>query len=157
MLEKNYSTHGDHETLLSCIQDQPYYSAKPAAVEDRVMKRVSACTTLCLLKMDVFWVVAPCSLVEFYQRFRGPCCLHHQGVRPETLVKLYQTTRCYDPEDISLHTHRRENLKSYLVCLLFAALASADTATIKGNVFGKIKTQISVFQTNFSCILQTGD
>jgi hypothetical protein len=27
----------------------------------------------------VFWVVAPCSLVEVYQRFRGPCCLHHQG------------------------------------------------------------------------------
>jgi hypothetical protein len=24
----------------------------------------------------VFWVVAPCSLVEVYQRFRGPCCTH---------------------------------------------------------------------------------
>jgi hypothetical protein len=31
------------------------------------------------MKMAVFWVVAPCSLVEFYQRFKGPCCLHHQG------------------------------------------------------------------------------
>jgi hypothetical protein len=30
-------------------------------------------------KMAVFWVVALCSLVEVYQRFRGPCCLHHQG------------------------------------------------------------------------------
>jgi hypothetical protein len=30
-------------------------------------------------KMAVFWVVSPCSLVEIYQRFRGPCCLHHQG------------------------------------------------------------------------------
>jgi hypothetical protein len=30
-------------------------------------------------KIAVFWVVAPCSLVEGYQRFRGPCCLHHQG------------------------------------------------------------------------------
>jgi hypothetical protein len=30
-------------------------------------------------KMAVFWVVAPCSLVEVYQRFRRPCCLHHQG------------------------------------------------------------------------------
>jgi hypothetical protein len=29
-------------------------------------------------KMAVFWVVAPCSLVEVYQRFRGPCCLHYQ-------------------------------------------------------------------------------
>jgi hypothetical protein len=30
-------------------------------------------------KMAVFWVAAPCSLVEVYLRFRGPCCLHHQG------------------------------------------------------------------------------
>jgi hypothetical protein len=29
--------------------------------------------------MTVFWVVAPCSLIEVYQRFRGTCCLHHQG------------------------------------------------------------------------------
>jgi hypothetical protein len=33
------------------------------------------------MKMADFWVVAPCSLVEVYQRFRGPCCLHHQGNR----------------------------------------------------------------------------
>jgi hypothetical protein len=32
-------------------------------------------------KMAFFWVVAPCSLVEVYQRFRGPCCLHHQSDR----------------------------------------------------------------------------
>jgi hypothetical protein len=31
------------------------------------------------MKMAVFWVVAPYSLVEVYQHFRGPCCLHHQG------------------------------------------------------------------------------
>jgi hypothetical protein len=30
-------------------------------------------------KMAVFWVVALCSLVEVYQRFGGPCCLHLQG------------------------------------------------------------------------------
>jgi hypothetical protein len=35
-------------------------------------------------KMAVFWVVAPCILVEVYQRFRGPCCLHHQGDRQTT-------------------------------------------------------------------------
>jgi hypothetical protein len=64
------------------------------------------------MKIAVFWVVAPCSLVEVYQRFRGPCCLHHQG--DESLVNFYQTTRCYNPEDGNLYTHRRENLKSYL-------------------------------------------
>jgi hypothetical protein len=31
----------------------------------------------------------------------------------ETLVNFYQTTRRYNPEDSHLHTHRRENLKSY--------------------------------------------
>jgi hypothetical protein len=48
--------------------------------------------------MVVFWVVVPCCLVEVYQRFRGPCCLHHQGLlmeaakTSETLVNFYQTT-----------------------------------------------------------------
>jgi hypothetical protein len=32
----------------------------------------------------------------------------------ETLVNFYQTKRRYNPEDSHLHTHRRENLKSYL-------------------------------------------
>jgi hypothetical protein len=35
----------------------------------------------------------------------------------ETLVNFYQTTRRYNPEDSHLHTHRRENLKSYLYLL----------------------------------------
>jgi hypothetical protein len=30
------------------------------------------------MKMAVFWVVVPCSLVEVYQCFRDACCLHHQ-------------------------------------------------------------------------------
>jgi hypothetical protein len=29
--------------------------------------------------MAVFWVVAQCSLVEIYQRFKGPCPLHHHS------------------------------------------------------------------------------
>jgi hypothetical protein len=37
---------------------------------------------------------------------------------PETLVNFYQTTRRYNPEDSHLRTHRRENLKSYLVTLI---------------------------------------
>jgi hypothetical protein len=35
------------------------------------------------MKMAVFWVVAPCSLVDVYRRFRGTCCLHHQGDDPD--------------------------------------------------------------------------
>jgi hypothetical protein len=68
------------------------------------------------MKMAVFWVVAQCSLVEVFQRFRGACCLHHQGDEPllislmmeaastyETLVNFYQTTQCYNPEASHLH------------------------------------------------------
>jgi hypothetical protein len=40
-----------------------------------------------MAKMAVFWVVAPCSLVEVYHRFRGPCCLHHQDDRGATTQK----------------------------------------------------------------------
>jgi hypothetical protein len=51
----------------------------------------------------VFWVVALCSLVEVHRRFRGACCLHHQGNRPE------------EPEDNRLHTLLLENLKTRLL------------------------------------------
>jgi hypothetical protein len=33
----------------------------------------------------------------------------------ETLLNFYQTTRRYNPEDSHLRTHRRENLKSYML------------------------------------------
>jgi hypothetical protein len=56
------------------------------------------------MKMAVFWDVAPCSLVEIYRRFRGSCCLHHQGD---------------NPEDSHLYTRRRENLKSITYMFIF--------------------------------------
>jgi hypothetical protein len=64
----------------------------------RLLNSVITCARLTgerldLIKMTVFWVVAPCNVVEVY---------------------FYQTTRWYNPEDSHLHTHRRENLKSYL-------------------------------------------
>jgi hypothetical protein len=31
------------------------------------------------MKTTVFWDIVLCSLVEVYWRFRGACCLHHQG------------------------------------------------------------------------------
>jgi hypothetical protein len=39
------------------------------------------------MKMAVLWDVAPCSLVEIDQRFRGDSCLHHQGYRSATSQK----------------------------------------------------------------------
>jgi hypothetical protein len=65
--------------------------------------------------------------IHFYRRFRGTCCLHHQGNEialmmeaastSQTSVNFYQTTRRYNPEDSHLHTRRRENIRSYLANL----------------------------------------
>jgi hypothetical protein len=65
------------------------------------------------LKMVVFWVVAPCSLVEVYRRFLV-IALMETASTSETSVNFYQTTRRYNPENSHLHTRRREYLKSYL-------------------------------------------
>jgi type IV secretory pathway TrbD component len=53
-----------------------------------------------ILKIVVFWVVAIALMMEAART-------------SETLVNFYQATRRYNPEDSHLHTHRRENLKSY--------------------------------------------
>jgi hypothetical protein len=61
-------------------------------------------------KMVVFWVTAPCSLVDVYWRFRGPCCLHPRAITlmmeaartSDTSVNFYQTTRRCNPEDSHL-------------------------------------------------------
>jgi hypothetical protein len=73
--------------------------------------------------------VAPFSLVEVYQRFRGPCCRHHQGHiammmeaawTTETVVNFYQTTRRYNPEDSHLRLPRSSFVRiAYSRCHTF--------------------------------------
>jgi hypothetical protein len=71
-------------------------------------------------KMTVFWDIAPCSLVEIYQRFGGAYFLHHQSDHAvstsETSMNIYQTTRRNIREDSYLRIRRRENLK--LACFV---------------------------------------
>jgi hypothetical protein len=66
---------------------------------------------ICGIKMAVFWVVAQCSLVEFYERFRGPCCLHHQGdyttLEPRRQPSSYSPPR--EPQ-ILLMWYRRSSM-----------------------------------------------
>jgi hypothetical protein len=60
---------------------------------------------------DVFWDVAPYSLVEVHLLFRDVCCLHHQSSPQvmevasisETSANLYQTPQHNPPEDNHLH------------------------------------------------------
>jgi hypothetical protein len=61
--------------------------------------------TAASMKMAVFWVVAPFSLVEVYRCFRGTCYRYHQfammmeaASTSETSVNFCQTTRRYNPE-----------------------------------------------------------
>jgi hypothetical protein len=48
--------------------------------------------TAASMKMTVVWDVAPCSLVEIYQRFRGSYCRHHQDVLMMEAVRTSETS-----------------------------------------------------------------
>jgi hypothetical protein len=51
---------------------QMYYKYTVFQVRFKVLVAAS-------MKVDVFWDVAPCSLVDIDWHFRGAYCLHHQG------------------------------------------------------------------------------
>jgi hypothetical protein len=73
------------------------------------------------MKMAVFWVVAPCSLLEVYQSVRNfPCIIAlmmEVASATERLANFYQSTRRCKPEDSHLYTHCLENLKPNLGCV----------------------------------------
>jgi hypothetical protein len=65
-----------------------------------------------MFRVEVFWVVTPCSVVVGYQCLRGPCCLHLQGEMKlkmevawisEMLVSYNNTTQHHNPEDLDFY------------------------------------------------------
>jgi hypothetical protein len=54
-------------------------------------------------------------LLKAFRKFNAIALMMEAVKTFETSVNVYQTTRCYNPEDSHLRTHRRENLKSYLL------------------------------------------
>jgi hypothetical protein len=74
-----------------------------------------------ILKVRLFWDMAPCSHIEVDQRFRGVYCLASSGQliitlmieavhTSETSVNFNVTRQRYIPEDSKLHTRHREYL-----------------------------------------------
>jgi hypothetical protein len=55
----------------------------------------------------------PCSALKVIRRFGGTCRLSRQHERiSQARNNIQRTARCYIAEDITLHNHRSENLKS---------------------------------------------
>jgi hypothetical protein len=60
------------------------------------------------MNMAVFWVVAPCPLVEVYRRFRGVTAsiialMIEAASASKSSVNFYQTTRRNNPEGSHIH------------------------------------------------------
>jgi hypothetical protein len=76
---------------------------------DLTVNEVPMFYVLTAASMMIFWDMAPCSLVELDQRFRGAYCLHYQGddggsTRPsETSVYFYETTLRHVPKGCNLN------------------------------------------------------
>jgi hypothetical protein len=109
-IHTNRNSNGQNTTIRVCFMELPFFI--------HLLQKAQQCCQYYLVgfevlmvvstKMAVFWIVAPCSLVEVYQHFRGPCCLHRQGNlitarSSEILVNFYQTTLRYNPEDSLLN------------------------------------------------------
>jgi hypothetical protein len=81
--------------------------------------------------MTLFLVVASCGMVEAYRRFKGACCLHHEGDSPWWLrqqgpLTVHKTTQHNIPEGRRLQARRHENPESNhvnfsLILLYFSA------------------------------------
>jgi hypothetical protein len=80
------------------------------------------------LKIAVFWVVAPCSLVEVYQRFRGPCCLHHQG---ELIALMMEAARTQKTAIFILTAVRTSNPTTLWYYLLLYAEVFQVTSSLQ--------------------------
>jgi hypothetical protein len=83
------------------------------------------------IKNAVFWDVVPCRSFGLNRRFGGMYRLHLQNMEatrsPETSVQSTRSTRRHIPEDGFLHSHRRENLKSYKMYIFHVAFSCKNS------------------------------
>jgi hypothetical protein len=75
------------------------------------------CEMAASMKMAVFWIIAPCSLVEVYHRQGDDGRLMMEAASTsEMSVNFYQTARRNNPEDSHLHqrVHKSPQLVPFL-------------------------------------------
>jgi hypothetical protein len=94
------------------------WNLTPLPTENSLHLKTKGVKNNIMLKMTVFWDVAPCSLVETDRRFRGVYRLHHQGDKHLWKVGPFLLDWSNIPEDSHLHTRHRENLKSHNIMIL---------------------------------------
>jgi hypothetical protein len=86
-----------------------------------------------LMKNIIFWDVTPCSLlrchlVTWWFLLKCSSTLKMEAIcSSETSVASQQTTRSHIPEDDTLHNHRCENLKSYILHVIQTPLLQTSS------------------------------
>jgi hypothetical protein len=94
------------------------------------------------MKEAVIWVVAPCSLVEIYGRFRGAYCLivlmmKVEAATSETSVNAYRTTRCKNPFNSFLKVCEQ-------IVHLLTILYQVEKCWVQGNI-AEFKSILTIF------------
>jgi hypothetical protein len=128
-----------------------------------VSKRTSVSAEILVqMQVGVLWVVAPCSDMVRYQRFRRTCCLHtHPEKRSsETSVSCHITIRRHNIEDYDFNLHCSEEFNSNLSSINMlkecearsffgvgaywsqSSLLSFDLATASRHALGPIQSPI---------------
>jgi hypothetical protein len=74
--------------------------------------------------MNVFWVIALCSLLEVLAASIIRAMMKAASTS-ETSVNFYQTTRRNNPEGIHLHIRRRENMIFHHKCRMLLLIGYA--------------------------------
>jgi hypothetical protein len=92
-------------------------------------------------KSTNFWDITPCSPLRVNRRFGGTYRLHlpwffaelisstlkmEKICSSETSVDTQRITRCYIPEDVTLHNYRCENFKSYSDSITYVLILESD-------------------------------
>jgi hypothetical protein len=66
--------------------------SRPRSNQGNIVKEYEVLTAA-NMNTAVFWVLAPCSLVEVYRRFIDTCCLHHHTLMMEAASTVLQSRR----------------------------------------------------------------